>query len=104
MGYIGHILDIWDILDILDILDVLDIFYMHETYLRQNVVIKKRKRRSGRSVNRSFVCKIKCKVQTLTKNIMLSTSLCGNFALGIFSKTYVKDVGFEMNVCTTKNI
>ena len=33
-------------------------------------------------------------------NIKLSFSLCGHFALGTVSKTYVKDVDFEIHIFT----
>ena len=32
------------------------------------------------------------------KHITISASLCGHFALGIVSETYLKDVDFEVNV------
>ena len=38
------------------------------------------------------------KSPAVDKNIMLSPSLCGRFALGNLSKTYIKDVGFGLNV------
>ena len=32
------------------------------------------------------------------KNIIFSPGLCGHFALGTLSKTYLKDAVFEINV------
>ena len=36
------------------------------------------------------------------KNIIFSPGLCGHFALGTLSKTYLKDVVFEINVFIKK--
>ena len=38
------------------------------------------------------------------QKIIFSPGLCGHFALGAFSKTYLKDVVFEINVFTKKNL
>ena len=37
------------------------------------------------------------------KNMKFSAGLCGHFALGTLSKTYLKDVVFEINVFSKKN-
>ena len=36
------------------------------------------------------------------KNMIFSPGLCGHFALGTLSKTYLKDVVFEINVFSKK--
>ena len=36
------------------------------------------------------------------KNMQFSPGLCGQFALGTLSKTYLKDVVFEINVFSKK--
>jgi len=36
------------------------------------------------------------------KNMKFSPDLCGHFALGTLSKTYLKDVVFEINVFSKK--
>ena len=36
------------------------------------------------------------------QKMMFSPGLCGHFALGAFSKIYLKDVVFEMNVFANK--
>ena len=40
------------------------------------------------------------KSSDVDKNIIWSSTLCGNFALGTFAKTYLKDIVLEMNVIT----
>ena len=36
------------------------------------------------------------------KNMIFSSGLCGDFALGILSETYLEDAGFEIHVFSKK--
>ena len=63
------------------------------------LIIQRKRKRDGR-INSRFEWQIQLNNQDVDKHITCSSSSCGHFALGTFSKTYLKEFVFKINVST----